>query len=160
MTAETRDNSPQLVTGSAAQNDSSRPRTATGPKWTAIPRSRLGGLWVGRIASALLALLLLILVLQNGQSAEVSFFGAHGHLPMGVALLLAAVFGILLIALPGTARIVALRILGRRRPPAVARETSPMPATASPRSPSPSRLRPTDLPPAGASANAPGRTGS
>jgi uncharacterized integral membrane protein len=159
MTAETRDNSPQLVTGSAAQNDPSRPRTPAGPKWTAIPRSRLGGLWVGGIAFALLVLLLLIFVLQNGQPAEVSFFGAHGHLPMGVALLLAAVFGILLIALPGTARIVQLRILGRR-PPAVARETSPMPATASPRSPSPSRPRATDPPSAGASANVPGRTGS
>jgi hypothetical protein len=45
----------------------------------------------------------------------VSFFGAHGHLPMGVALLLAAVFGILLVALPGTVRIVQLRILGHRR---------------------------------------------
>ena len=33
---------------------------------------------------------------------------------MGVALLLAAVFGILLVALPGTARIVQLRMLQRR----------------------------------------------
>jgi hypothetical protein len=57
----------------------------------------------------------LIFPLQNGQRAEVSFFGAHGHLPMGVALLLAAVFGILLVALPGTARIVQLRMLSRRR---------------------------------------------
>ncbi|MGS2618445.1 hypothetical protein ACVCAH_28535 [Micromonospora sp. LZ34] len=44
-----------------------------------------------------------------------SFLGAHGHLPVGVALLLAAVFGILLVALPGTARIVQLR-MGQRRP--------------------------------------------
>jgi uncharacterized integral membrane protein len=53
----------------------------------------------------------LIFMLENGQRAEVSFFGAHGHLPMGVALLLAAVFG----ALPGTARIVQLPALGHRR---------------------------------------------
>jgi hypothetical protein len=65
----------------------------------------------------LVLLLLLIFVLENGQRVEVSFFGAHGRLPLGVALLLAAVFGVLLVALPGTARIVQLRILRHRRGP-------------------------------------------
>jgi uncharacterized integral membrane protein len=69
----------------------------------------------------------LIFVLENGQRAEVSFFGTHGHLPMGVALLLAAVFGILLVALPGTARILQLRLLGRRRAPGVAAAPSTAP---------------------------------
>jgi uncharacterized integral membrane protein len=64
---------------------------------------------------ALVLLLLLVFILQNGQRAEVSFFGFHSHPPVGVALLLAAVFGILLVALPGTARIVQLRLLARRR---------------------------------------------
>ena len=82
----------------------------------ASPRSRVGDLWVTAVAFALVLLLLLIFILENGQQAEVSFFGAHGHLPMGVALLLAAVFGVLLVAVPGTARIVQLRLLGRRRP--------------------------------------------
>ncbi|SCL27363.1 LapA family protein [Micromonospora inyonensis] len=79
-----------------------------------MKRSRLGGLWVAAVLFALVLLLLLVFVLQNGQRASVSFLGAHGHLPLGVALLLAAVFGILLVALPGTARIVQLRILNRR----------------------------------------------
>jgi uncharacterized integral membrane protein len=77
-------------------------------------------MWVAGVVFALVLLLLLIFVLENGQVAEVSFFGAHGHLPMGVALLLAAVFGILLVALPGTARILQLRMLGHRRSPRVA----------------------------------------
>ncbi len=64
---------------------------------------------------ALVLLVLLIFVLENGQRAEVSFFGAHWHPPMGVALLLAAVCGILLVALPGTGRILQLRLLNRRR---------------------------------------------
>ncbi|HEX2774004.1 MAG TPA: LapA family protein, partial [Micromonosporaceae bacterium] len=57
--------------------------------------------------------------------AEVSFFGAHGHLPMGVALLLAAIFGVLLVALPGTARIIQLRMLSRRRGNGAAPRPSP-----------------------------------
>jgi len=80
-----------------------------------VPRSRMGGAWVVLLVAAFVLLLLLIFILQNGQRAEVSFLGAHGHLPMGVALLLAAIFGVLLVALPGTARIVQLRMLSRRR---------------------------------------------
>lgn len=80
-----------------------------------VPRSRMGGVWVALVVAAFAFLLLLIFILQNGQRAQVSFLGPHGHLPMGVALLLAAVFGVLLVALPGTARIVQLRMLGRRR---------------------------------------------
>ena len=83
----------------------------------------MGGVWVALVVAAFVFLLLLIFILQNGQRAQVSFLGAHGHLPMGVALLLAAVFGVLLVALPGTARIVQLRMLGRRRSAAV--EPSP-----------------------------------
>ena len=86
---------------------------------TAVPRSRTGGLWVAAVAFAAVLLLLLIFVLQNGQRVDVSFLGLHGHLPLGVALLLAAVFGVLLVALPGTARIVQLRMLGHRRGRAV-----------------------------------------
>jgi uncharacterized integral membrane protein len=83
-----------------------------------VPRSRIGGVWVALIVAAVV-FLLLIFILQNGQRAQLSFLGAHGHLPMGVALLLAAVFGVLLVALPGTARIIQLRMLARRRGRAV-----------------------------------------
>jgi uncharacterized integral membrane protein len=38
----------------------------------------------------------------------------HGHLPLGVALLLAAVCGVLLVVLAGTARIGQLRHTARR----------------------------------------------
>jgi uncharacterized integral membrane protein len=80
-----------------------------------MPRSRVGGIWVVAVVFAVVLLLLLIFVLQNAQRIDVSFLGAHGTLPLGVALLLAAVFGVLLVALPGTARILQLRMLGRRR---------------------------------------------
>jgi uncharacterized integral membrane protein len=120
---------------SAAQNhrDTSTPTghgDAQAPPARPVPRSRVGGLWVAAVVFSLVLLLLLIFVLENGQRAEVSFFGTHAHLPMGVALLLAAVFGILLVALPGTARILQLRLLGRRRAPRVAAtaSTAPLPS--------------------------------
>jgi uncharacterized integral membrane protein len=93
--------------------------TTNQPPQTAVrsgraPRSRVGGVWGALVAAAIVLLFLLIFVLQNGQRVEVSFLGANGTLPMGVALLLAAVFGVLLVALPGTARIIQLRRSGRR----------------------------------------------
>jgi Lipopolysaccharide assembly protein A domain len=52
--------------------------------------------------------------LENGQRVSISYFGAHGHLPLGVALLLAAVLGILLAVIAGTGRILQLRTIARR----------------------------------------------
>jgi uncharacterized integral membrane protein len=74
----------------------------------------MGGLWLASGAFAVVLLLLLIFILENGKSVDVAYFGAHGHLPLGVALLLAAVLGILMVVIPGTARIVQLRMTARR----------------------------------------------
>jgi uncharacterized integral membrane protein len=74
----------------------------------------MGGWWVASALFAVLLLLLLIFILENGQRADIGFFGAHGHLPLGIALLLAAILGVLLVVIPGTGRIIQLRILARR----------------------------------------------
>ena len=90
-------------------------RTPVGPpRQHQIRRTRIGGVWVASGLFALILLLLLIFILQNGKKVDISFFGANGHLPLGVALLLAAVLGILLVALPGSARILQLRRTARR----------------------------------------------
>lgn len=100
------------------------------PRPPAVRRSRIGDLWIVAVVFAVVLLLLLIFVLQNGQRAEVTFLGAHAALPTGVALLLAAVIGVLLVALPGTARILQLRMRSRRSasPPA----DRPVPAAPAP----------------------------
>jgi len=82
-----------------------------GPK---IKRTRTGGVWVALAFFAVVLLLLLIFILQNSAKVSVSYMGAHGHLPLGVALLLAAVCGILLVVFAGTARILQLRTSARR----------------------------------------------
>ncbi|MEU7899893.1 lipopolysaccharide assembly protein LapA domain-containing protein [Nonomuraea sp. NPDC049152] len=69
----------------------------------------MGGWWVALIGGALVLLVLLIFVLQNDQRVQVSFLGWQAYLPLGVALLLAAIGGILAVAIPGTARILQLR---------------------------------------------------
>ena len=79
-----------------------------------IKRTRTGGIWVAVGFFAVVLLLLLIFILQNGTDVSVSYLGMHGHLPLGVALLLAAVCGVLLVVLAGTARIAQLRATARR----------------------------------------------
>jgi uncharacterized integral membrane protein len=79
-----------------------------------IRRTRISGTWAALASFAVILLLLLVFILQNSRTVDVSYFGAHGHLPLGVALLLAAVGGVLLVTLAGSARIIQLRRAARR----------------------------------------------
>jgi len=88
--------------------------TAPGLPQHKLRRTRVSGLWTALACFAVVLLLLLIFILQNSKTVDISYFGAHGHLPLGVALLLAAVCGVLLVILPGAARIIQLRSTARR----------------------------------------------
>jgi uncharacterized integral membrane protein len=79
------------------------------PAYRKLRRTRFSGLWVGATVAAVVLLVLLVFIIQNSQTVNISFFGAHGHLPLGVALLLAAIAGVLLVAVPGYGRILQLR---------------------------------------------------
>ena len=72
-------------------------------------RTRTSNAWIGIIVFAVMLVLLLIFILQNTQSVEVSYFGANGRIPLAVAMLMAAVAGVLLTAIAGTLRIWQLR---------------------------------------------------
>jgi len=100
--------------GRGTQAVDGRPTGPPPPAQHRVERTRAGGLWVAVAAAALVLLFLLIFILQNSQQVRVSFFGADGDLPLGVAMLLSAVAGALLVVLVGTARIVQLRLTARR----------------------------------------------
>jgi uncharacterized integral membrane protein len=91
------------------------PRARAGWPAEPVPRSRTGVLWAGLVLSALVLLVLLIFILQNSAPVQINFLGASGTLPTGVALLLAAIAGLLLVAIPGGLRILQLRRAARRR---------------------------------------------
>jgi uncharacterized integral membrane protein len=75
--------------------------------------TRASGFWAAVVVGLIVLLVLVIFILENGQRASVSFFGTHGHLPEGVALLLAAVIGGLFVVFAGAARILQLRTRAR-----------------------------------------------
>jgi uncharacterized integral membrane protein len=86
-----------------------------------VKRTRTSGVWVAVGFFAIILLLLLIFILQNGAEVNVSYLGVHGHMPLGVAMLLSAVCGVLLVVLAGAARISQLRTTARRHRRADAR---------------------------------------
>jgi lipopolysaccharide assembly protein A len=90
-------------------------------------------------------LLLLIFILENGHRVSISYLGAHEHLPLGVALLLAAVIGVLLVVIPGTGRIIQLRVVARRHRRLDAR-TAAVSAAPPKDASSPARTRAADSP--------------
>jgi lipopolysaccharide assembly protein A len=63
---------------------------------------------------AVVLIFFLIFVLQNGNRVKISYLGAHGTVPLGVALLLSVVAGALLVAIPGVGRMMQLRKVVRR----------------------------------------------
>jgi uncharacterized integral membrane protein len=83
-----------------------------------VAPTRISTVWAMLVVGMVLLAAILLFILQNGRKVQVHFVTAHPTLPLGVALLLAALLGALLTLVVGAARIVQLRRLwrARRRP--------------------------------------------
>lgn len=79
-----------------------------------LEHTKAQGLWLAALGFALVLLLLVIFLLQNGQKVEISYLGANGQLPLAVAMLASAVAGALLVGIAGAARNLQLRRVARR----------------------------------------------
>ena len=144
----------------AAPQPNARPAATQAAPQQAVPlpqhkirHTRISGLWFAIGFFALLLLFLLIFILENSSKVDISFLGAHGHIPLGVALLFAAVCGVLLAVLAGVARIAQLHSVARRHRRGDASRAAA--ATARP-APAPAASTPATVPPASAPVD-PGR---
>lgn len=86
-----------------------RNRTSPEPILPISNKTRTSTAWFMTVGFVLGLVLLLIFILQNLQDISIQFFGFHWKIPLGIAMLLAAVFGGVLVALFGTARVIQLR---------------------------------------------------
>jgi uncharacterized integral membrane protein len=80
-----------------------------------VPRTRTGAAWFGICAAALVLVVLIVFMLQNTRSVEVTFLWMHGSVPLALALLVAGVGVAVLAMAVGEARIGQLRRLARRQ---------------------------------------------
>ncbi len=97
------------------------PKPGATPKEPAIGFTRAGALWSSLIVGFLVLILLLIFITQNTASSDFQFLGWHWSLPLGVAILLAAVVGGLITVAVGTARILQLRRAAKKHHAAASR---------------------------------------
>lgn len=75
------------------------------PKEPPLARTRISAAWFGVVAAALVLVLLLIFILQNTRSVKITYFNVSGTIPLGVAVLFAAIGGLLLAGLVASLRI-------------------------------------------------------
>lgn len=93
------------------------PTTAPPPADGAAPsaptrrpaRTRTSSVRIALIAGTLALATVLIFIIQNTSTVSINFLGAHLHVSLAVAMLLAAVAGALILAAAGTARVTQLR---------------------------------------------------
>ena len=74
-----------------------------------VRATKVSGVWIGLIATALFVILLIIFIAQNSRRVTINFFGWEGQFSLALTILLAAVVGVLLVAIPGSLRIMQLR---------------------------------------------------
>jgi len=77
-------------------------------------KTRLSAAWTALVIGLVGLVMILIFILQNQQSSELSFLVFHGHLPLAVALLFAMLLGALIVVAFGGARILQLRVVAKR----------------------------------------------
>ena len=85
------------------------PASEPAPKRGKPRVTRASAAWVATGASLLLLILLIIFILQNSSKVEINFLGLSGTISLGMALLIAAVGGGVLVAISGVARVMQLR---------------------------------------------------
>ncbi len=102
--------------------DGPGPATSTadrgvGPAPSAEPArhvTRVSAAWAAVVGALLLLVVLIIFVLQNPTTVVIHFLGWSGSVALGMAMLIAAVTGGLLVATIGVARLTQIRVRERR----------------------------------------------
>jgi uncharacterized integral membrane protein len=102
------------VTSATGPGDPQSDKVPAAPDEATIPSTRAGRTWIRVLPALVLLAVTVVFVLQNLRSAKVSFITASGRLPLGLALLMAAALGALVVLALGSIRIVQLRHLVRR----------------------------------------------
>lgn len=110
---------PQLPPTTSPAEDTD-PKRASAVKFT-----RTASVWTSLTAGFLILIVLLIFITQNTESGQFAFLGWRWSLPLGVAMLLAAVCGGLITVLAGTARMYQLRRAAKKNLVAAIERRSP-----------------------------------
>ncbi|MCE5288972.1 MAG: lipopolysaccharide assembly protein LapA domain-containing protein [Nocardiaceae bacterium] len=79
-----------------------------------IETTRVSYAWLGLVLGAFLTIVMMVFILQNLDSAKVSFLAWEYEIPTGIAMLLSAVAGALITAAVGGVRILQVKRQARK----------------------------------------------
>jgi uncharacterized integral membrane protein len=103
---------PDQQPAAAAETDTGRLPESTHP--SDVKFTRTAALWSSLILGFLVLIVLLVFIAQNTASASFAFLSWRWDLPLGVAILFAAVCGGLITALVSAARMFQLRRVAKK----------------------------------------------
>ncbi len=96
----------------SAPTATSAPESSTAPGRARFTRASAA--WMATGVALLLLILLIIFMAQNTTKIEIHFLGLDGSISLGLALLIAAVGGGVLVAITGVTRVTQLRLNARK----------------------------------------------
>jgi putative membrane protein len=99
--------------GTASPGKAPQPREQPAPP-SAVATTRAAAAWFATAVALVLLVLLIVLILQNQDAVTVHYLGFTGSLPLGTALLIAAVAGAAVVTIVGVVRLTQLRLGARR----------------------------------------------
>jgi uncharacterized integral membrane protein len=79
-----------------------------------VKRTRISATWVAVCVAVVFLVLLVVFISQNNRAVPVHFLWISGHVSEAVALVVAALAGAVLVLTVGAARVIQLRVVGRR----------------------------------------------
>jgi uncharacterized integral membrane protein len=79
-----------------------------------VRHTRTSAAWVAVTVVVVFGVALIDFIAQNTRDVHIEFFGASGHIPVAVALLVAAVAGAIVVLAIGVGRVAQLRLNMRR----------------------------------------------
>jgi uncharacterized integral membrane protein len=109
-----------MTTDPSASAAGEEPAQTTAPEASSpAPRrsqrvTRISAAWVATAVALVLLVLLIVFILENSTKVEIQFLGMTGTIPVGMALLIAAVGGGVVVSVAGIARVTQLRLSARR----------------------------------------------
>ena len=109
-----------MTTDPSSSGTDEGPAETTTSEASSLPRrraprvTRASAAWVATGVSLLLLIVLIVFILENSTKVEVQFLGTSGEIPLGMALLIAAVGGGVVVAIAGVARVTQLRMNAHR----------------------------------------------
>jgi uncharacterized integral membrane protein len=105
---------PNDQVGDATRSGRGKRRGRRAANTDGATHTRIKSAWVAVGVAVVLGAALVDFIVQNTRSVKIEFFSASGHIPVAVALLVAALAGAFIVLAVGVARTLQLRLANRR----------------------------------------------